>query len=189
MTFHCKVIIDSFLLKRKKKSMDFSLCLFKMSYRVAEHWPGSSAKKRPRMSLCSNLSTTWKWNILQISLSQVVEGAQRGEVKIECIWFTRFESWNLNLSLLQTGRNNSRVPLGSSFAMKLSEKIAESLKFLSNYTGDEWRDWSGGSPISTTLTRSLITGSMPSVPLAQSDSLKLSTADLCDTLLNTTRWR
>lgn len=30
------------------------------------------------------------------------------------------------------------VPLGASFAMKLYEKIAESWKFLSNYTGDEW---------------------------------------------------
>lgn len=52
-----------------------------------------------------------------------------------------------SLSLLQTARNNSGllwrcmfiVALGASFAMKLYEKIAESLKLLSKFTGDEWR--------------------------------------------------
>lgn len=98
MTFHCKAIIDSVLLKRKK-FMDFSPSFFKVSYWCcwALAWSLYNKQDRSRMSLCSDLSTTW--SVLHNSRLQVVEGTQRKGSKALLLQ-------DFSPSLLQTGRNN-----------------------------------------------------------------------------------
>lgn len=108
---------------------------------VAEHWPGRSTTNRIEVEWAYVLTWAPHGVFCTTVVYRWLKGPRGREVK-RCFCKILVQVFCRLVEIICACCGCwpcvFMVPLGVSFAMKLSEKIAESLKFLSHYTGDEW---------------------------------------------------